>query len=184
MASIGNVSRWIPPEATYFLHYVRRGETLSGIASRYRTSVSSIARLNRLRRVNLIRPGQRLKIPGRGGSSASRPSLKLTVEGEKLVYQVKRGDNLYRIARAFNTTVQQIKRMNNLRSDVLRVGQKLAIHSGRPEGAILYTVKRGDTPFEIAKKYGMDLSYLLSLNRLGRRSKIYPGQKLWVTPKK
>ncbi len=184
MAAIGSVSRWIPPEATYFLHYVRRGETLSGIASRFRTSVSSIARLNGLRRVNLIRPGQRLKIPGRGGSSTSRPSLQLTAEGEKLVYHVKRGDNLYRIARAFNTTVQQIKRINNLRSDILQVGQKLAIHSGRPEGATLYTVKRGDTPFEIAKKYGMDLSYLLSLNRLGIRSKIYPGQKLWVIPKK
>jgi len=182
--AISNINRWIPPEATYFLHYVRRGETLSGIANRYRTSVSSIARLNGLRRVNLIRPGQRLKIPGRGGSTTSSPSLKLTAEGEKLVYYVKRGDNLYRIASAFNTTVQQIKRMNNLRSDVLRVGQKLVIHSGRPQGATLYTVKRGDTPFEIAKKYGMDLRYLLSLNRLSIRSKIYPGQKLWVIPKK
>ena len=184
LAAISTISRWVPPEATYFLHYVRRGETLSGIANRYRTSVSSIARLNGLRRVNLIRPGQRLKIPGRGSSSRSQPSLKLTAEGEKLVYQVKKGDNLYRIANAFSTTVQQIKRMNSLRSDVLRVGQKLVIHSGRPEGATLYTVKRGDTPFEIAKKYGMSLSYLLSLNRLSIRSKIYPGQKLWVTPKK
>jgi len=184
IAAINTVERWIPPEATYFLHYVRRGETLSGIASRYRTSVSSIASLNGLRRVNLIRPGQRLKIPGRGGSSTPQPSLKLTAEGEELVYHVQRGDNLYRLANAFNTTVQQIKSNNNLKNDVLRVGQKLVIHSGRPEGAILYSVEQGDTPFEIAKKYGMDLNYLLSLNRLSIRSKIYPGQKLWVTPKK
>lgn len=64
--AINALPRWVPPEATYFLHYVRPGETLSIIASRYRTSVSAIARLNGLRSVHLIRPGQRLKIPGKG----------------------------------------------------------------------------------------------------------------------
>jgi membrane-bound lytic murein transglycosylase D len=184
LAKIDSIKRWIPPEATYVIHYVRRGETLSAIANRYRTSVSAIARLNRLRRVHLIRSGQRLKVPVRGKYRASSPSLTLTAEGEKLVYVVRRGDSLYRIARAFNTTVQKIKRGNNLKSDLLRVGQKLVIRSGKPEGAVLYTVRRGDTPFEIAKKFGMNLNYLLSLNGLNIRSKIYPGQKLWVTPEK
>lgn len=151
IASLASIPRWIPPEATYVLHYVRRGETLSGIARRYRTSVSSIARLNGLRRVHLIRAGQRLKIPVRGRVYPAQKPLQLTAEGEKLVYVVRRGDSLYRIARAFNTTVQKIKNINNLKSNVLHVGQKLTIHSGKPEGAILYTVKRGDTPFEIAK---------------------------------
>lgn len=183
IASLASIPRWIPPEATYVLHYVRRGETLSGIARRYRTSVSSVARLNGLRRVHLIRAGQRLKIPVRGRVYPAQKPLQLTAEGERLVYVVRRGDSLYRIARAFNTTVQKIKNINNLKSNVLHVGQKLTIHSGKPEGAILYTVKRGDTPFEIAKKYGMSLNYLLRLNGLSIRSKIYPGQKLWVTPK-
>lgn len=182
-AAIDSVSRWIPPQATYTLHYVRRGETLSVIAQRYRTTVSAIARLNGLRGVHLIRPGQRLKIPVSGQYYASPEPLELAVEGEKLLYVVRRGDNLYRIARSFNTTVQRIKALNNLQSDLLHVGQKLVIHSGKPEGAILYSVERGDTPFEIAKKFGMDLNYFLSLNGLSVRSKIYPGQKLWVTPK-
>jgi membrane-bound lytic murein transglycosylase D len=58
--------KWIPPEAQYGWHQVRRGETLSTIAARYRTSVNAIARLNGLRSVHFIKPGQRLKIPGRG----------------------------------------------------------------------------------------------------------------------
>lgn len=66
-----NLPRWIPPEAQYTWHYVRRGETLSTIARRYRTSVGAIARLNGLRSVNYIKPGQRLKIPGRVVSSSS-----------------------------------------------------------------------------------------------------------------
>lgn len=184
LSTINSISRWIPPEATYILHYVRRGETLSRISSRYRTTVSAIARLNRLRHVHLIRPGQRLKIPSRGSYYRSQPPPQLIAEGEKLVYVVRRGDSLYRIAHAFNTTVQRIKRENNLRSDVLRIGQKLVIQSGRPKGAKMYTVKRGDTPFEIARRYGMSLNLLLELNGLSLRSKIYPGQKLWVMPAK
>jgi len=184
MASINSIPRWIPPEASYVIHYVRRGETLSGIAKRYRTSASAIARLNHLRRLHLIRAGQRLKIPTRGTYYSSRPAPQLIADGEKLVYIVRRGDSLYLIANTFNTTVQAIKKENNLKSNLLRVGQKLIIHSGKPKGATLYTVKSGDTPFEIATKFGMSLNYLLSLNGLSPRSKIYPGQKLWVVPRR
>lgn len=182
LAAVNSISRWIPPEATYVYHYVRRGETVSGIAKRYRTSVTAIAQLNRLSRNYLIRPGQRLKVPGRGRSYVSARPFQLIKDGEKLVYIVRRGDSLYRIANSFSTTVQRIKKENNLRSDNLSIGQKLVIQSGRPEGATLYTVKTGDTPFEIAKKYRMNLNTLLNLNGLHSRSKIYPGQKLWVTP--
>jgi membrane-bound lytic murein transglycosylase D len=179
-----SLSRWIPPEATYIVHYVRRGETLSGIAQRYRTSVSAIARLNRLRRVHLIRPGQRLKVPARSGSYRTASTLRTEKIGEKITYTVKRGDSLYLLARAFNTTVQRIKELNNLKSNILHVGQKLVIHSGKPEGAVIYIVRSGDSPFHIAKRFNMNLQSLLRLNGLSRRSKIYPGQELWIIPKK
>jgi membrane-bound lytic murein transglycosylase D len=181
LASLESISRYIPPEATYTNHYVRRGETVGSIARRYGTSISAIARMNRLGRNYLIRVGQRLRIPGRGIAYTSSQPRSLTKEGEKLVYSVKKGDNLYIIAKAFNTTVQEIKKQNNLQSNMLRVGQKLVIQSGTPAGAIPYTVKSGDTPYKIAKKYGMNLNYLLALNGLSTRSKIYPGQQLWVT---
>jgi len=73
-ALAASLPKWIPPEAQYTWHSVRRGETLSTIAARYHTSVSAIARLNGLRSVHFIKPGQRLKIPGRGGIAALSPT--------------------------------------------------------------------------------------------------------------
>lgn len=65
LTAFQSLPRWIPPAVNYVIHRVRRGETVSGIARRYRTSISAIARLNRLRRNYMIRPGQRLKVPTR-----------------------------------------------------------------------------------------------------------------------
>jgi membrane-bound lytic murein transglycosylase D len=183
LASLNTLPRYIPPEASYITHYVRRGETLSEIAERYRTSVRAIARLTGLRSVNFIRPGQRLKIPVRGSSRSYASPPPLIKEGEKLIYVVRRGDSLYKIAGAYNTTIQKIKEDNRLTSNILDVGQKIVIQSGKPEGAINYTVKSGDTPFEIAHQFGMNLNTFLQINGLNQRSKIYPGQELWVIPK-
>lgn len=178
---IQHLSRWIPPQASYVIHYIRRGETVSGIARRYRTSISAIARLNRMRRNYLIRPGQRLKIPLSGRKIAvPLRSYHLTKDEKNLIYMVKQGDSLHLIAAAFNTTIKKIKEQNKLESNILNVGQKLIIQAGVPDGTQVYTVKTGDTPYSIAKAYGMKLKEFLKLNRLRSRSKIYPGQKLLV----
>jgi membrane-bound lytic murein transglycosylase D len=183
-ASLASVPSWIPPEATYVIHYVRRGETVSAIADRYRTSISAIGRLNSLGRRYLIRPGQRLKVPARGGSSpAAIPRAELAKEGENLVYTVSRGDSLYLIANAYSTTISRLRSLNNLSSDTLQVGQKLIIQQGTPENSSQYVVESGDTPYEIARKFDMTLDALLAMNGLNRRSRIYPGQKLWVNSK-
>lgn len=183
LASVEALPRYVPEAASYVTHYVRRGETLSEIAERYRTNVRAIARLTGLRSVNFIRPGQRLKIPVRGGSSQYSSPPPLIKEGEKLIYVVRRGDSLYKIASAYNTSIQKIKDDNNLTNNNLDVGQKIVIQSGKPEGAVNYTVRSGDTPFEIAREYGMNLNTFLQINGLSQRSKIYPGQELWVVPK-
>jgi membrane-bound lytic murein transglycosylase D len=69
--AVNNLPKWVPPEAEYSWHYVKQGETLGMIASRYRTSVAAIARLNGLTNVRYLRIGQRLKIPGRGLAASS-----------------------------------------------------------------------------------------------------------------
>jgi len=182
LASISSVAKYVPPEATYVNYYVKRGDTVSDIADSHRTSISAIARMNNLRNY-LIRPGQKLKVPGRSYSSSTSGSRSLTQEGEKQVYVVKRGDSLWAIANSFGTTVNKLKKDNNLSSNILREGQKLTLQSARPTNSVQYTVKSGDIPANIARQHGMNLNVFLQINGLSMRSKIYPGQKLWVTPK-
>ncbi|MFC1890704.1 LysM peptidoglycan-binding domain-containing protein, partial [Thermodesulfobacteriota bacterium] len=70
-SSLDGVPKWVPPQTQYVIHRVRSGETISQIADRYRTSTKAIARLNRLRQVNRIYPGQKLKVPVRAASGIS-----------------------------------------------------------------------------------------------------------------
>jgi membrane-bound lytic murein transglycosylase D len=181
---VASLPRWIPPEATYIIHYVQRGETVGIIAQRYGTSVAAIARANGMRSVQYIWPGQRLKIPSSRRAIAAAYEPRDYSPGQKINYIVKNGDSLYQMANAYKTTVEKIKAENNLTDDTLAVGQKLVISSGMLEGTIVYKVMDGDTLFSIAKKFGMDLAVFLSLNNLSQDSKIYPGQEVKVTPVK
>ncbi len=121
LLAVNSLPRWIPPEAQYVWHYVRRGETLSTIAEHYRTSVTAIARLNGLRSVHFIKPGQRLKIPGRGVRVASAPSSAdpdpSSQLGEAVTYKVREGDTLYGIARRFAMNLDKFLRLNGLTAE-------------------------------------------------------------------
>jgi membrane-bound lytic murein transglycosylase D len=132
LQAVNNLPRWIPPEAQYVWHYVRSGETLSTIAARYRTSVTAIARLNGLRSVHFIKPGQRLKIPGRGVRVASAaPSagpIMSAQPGEAVTYKVRRGDTLYGIARRFAMSLDTFLILNGLTAEAkIYPGQEVRV---------------------------------------------------------
>jgi membrane-bound lytic murein transglycosylase D len=131
LACIASLPQYIPPDVVTDRHTVRPGDTLGAIANRYRTSVNAIKSLNGLRS-NLIRPGQVLRVPSRGGvetpAAATAPAAQ---PGETITHIVKNGDNLFQIAKTYKTTVEKIKAANGLSSDILVVGQKLVIEVGK-----------------------------------------------------
>jgi membrane-bound lytic murein transglycosylase D len=174
-AKIASLPEWKPPQTEYRTHRVRRGETLSVIAQRYRTSVSRIMRSNRIRSRHRIYPGQRLRIPVRGGS-VSREPVRL-VDG---LHTVRRGESLYTIARRYRTTVARLRKENDLSSDVIQPGQRLRTHPGSRSGMRQYQVRSGDTLGAIAEAHRVGLSKLLAVNGLSRRATIYPGQVLVI----
>ena len=176
--SIESVAVWSPPTPQYVTHRVRRGETLGGIASRYSTSVSAIMRVNRIRSAHRIWPGQRLKIPARGGSRTA-PSTG-TFDAAEGTHTVRRGESLYSIASRYNSTVARLKKDNKLKSNLIKPGQKLVVKPGSRGNLRRHKVQKGDTLGKIAQAHGVSLSSLLRSNGLGSRSKIFPRQVLVI----
>lgn len=105
---------------------------------------------------------------------------------DNTTYKVKKGDSLYRIAKKFNTTVQGIKRLNNLKSDDLHIGQILMIPNNEneihsPVYAVEYIVEEGDDLYSIADRFNTTVDRIRQLNKL-KSTDLYPGQKIMLDP--
>lgn len=148
----------IPPSPdTGFTEYVvRAGDTLWLLAQRYNTTVDAIKSLNGLTG-NDLRIGQVLKIPTKG-----------TPDGSYFEYVVRSGDTLWLLAQRYNTTVDAIQNLNGLSGSALSVGQILRIPSSgaAPAPNFEYTVRPGDTLWDLAQRYGTTVSAIKSLNNL------------------
>jgi lipoprotein-anchoring transpeptidase ErfK/SrfK len=118
-----------PPaaHAAQTVYVVRRGDTLGSIAARYGTTAWAIANANGIRNVNYIWAGQRLVIPGSGGSSGGGSS-------SGGVHVVQRGETLASIARRYGTSISALAAANGIRNpNLIYVGQRLSI-SGKSSG--------------------------------------------------
>ena len=191
VANLDEIPAYTPPAASprtkYRYHRVRKGETISTIARRYRSSIKAIARANRLNKRYTIRAGQTLKIPTKyyAESSPDESSPRRRVSsGKTVAHTVRAGDSLWVLARKYGTTTNTIRRLNGLSNSNLYIGQKLKISSSdsatESSGTRKYRVRSGDSPFSIAKKHNMSLERFLKLNSLTSHSKIYPGQTYYV----
>src|SRR5699024_5540475 len=101
---------------------VKAGDTLSGIASKHKISLSNLMKWNDLD-TTLIFPGNVLTVSKNGGSSSSNGG---SSSGSSSSYTVKSGDTLSHIAVRNKVSVANLKKWNNLNSDLIRVGQKLS----------------------------------------------------------
>ena len=142
------------PESTYI---VKKGDSLYSIANKYNTTVEELKRINNLTS-NILSIGQILKLPSDKASDVEN-------EENTISYTVQKGDSLYSIARKYDTTIDRIKDLNNLTTNLLSIGQVLLIPTDT-NLETTYTVKKGDSLYSIAKKYNTTVDRLKQLNNL------------------
>lgn len=169
---------------------VRRGDSLWHIAQAYNLNHRQIMRWNGLRS-SRIQPGQKLVLYVPQAKAAAKvPDSSPTPAraGTRLVYVVKRGDTLWDIARAYGVSHHDIKRWNGKRSSRLSVGQRLVImapgrgdssSSGGASQKVVYLVRRGDTLWDISRRFNVTTRQLKRWNNL-TNSYITPGDRLTV----
>ncbi len=133
------------------LHRVQRGETISGIATRYRVSQSALVEINNLRSRNFIREGQVLRLPGSNGARpitlAQRDGLP---SGDGDTYIVRAGDSIDRIARMYGVSAADLLARNAIAdSDRIYIGQELIV-GGAVEAALPEPTEPAPEPATVA----------------------------------
>jgi cell wall-associated NlpC family hydrolase len=169
-------------------HTIKKGDTCYRIAKLYNISTDKLIGYNNLK-PSRLKPGSIIVIPEDRKRPAtkklshkkkSNPSHK-TLAGDDLdVHIIKKGDTLSSLARTYSISVKELKILNNLRSNKIKIGQPLIIRVGDMQK---YTVKKGDTLSHIAKKYHVTIDELRSINNLTTDT-IRPRQTIVVHQKR
>ena len=179
-------------------HTVKSGDTLSGIAWKYGVTVAQLKQWNNLKS-DIIYVGQTLIV--KGGSSNNQtekpttPTKPTTPNTNSQKHTVKSGDTLSGIAWKYGVTVAQLKQWNNLKSDIIYVGQTLVVKGGTTNGSssnqsqgsqnnnsstTTHTVRRGDTLYGVSLRYGVSVNEIKQKNNL-TSDMIYIGQTLSIS---
>lgn len=148
---------------TQTTYVVQKGDTLYSIALKYGTTPNVIIRKNNLKN-NTLTVGQTLTIPSDVESTGDYSDM-----SNFNTYVVQRGDSLYSIANAYNVSVNDLRNINNLTSDILSLGQVLIIPGNlnrNSNTSNLYVVKRGDSLWSIANKFNVSINKIRMLNNL------------------
>jgi LysM repeat protein len=187
-------------------HTVVRGDSLWTVAKRYNLTVAEVAAANQLSQTASLKIGQKLMISAAKpvAAAAGGVTTAAAASDDATVHVVKGGDTLGTIARQHGTTIATLKRLNNLKSDIVRVGQRLVVPepgaalpeagAARPaapaaaipnaNGALVHIVKSGESLDSIRKRYGISVGALATANNIADPSKIRPGQELVIPGKR
>ena len=177
----------LPP----FIEYtVVRGDSLWGISTKYNVTIAEIESANPGLEASNLQIGKKLRIPRKASAPVVRSSSSVDTapKVKGVSYTVKSGDSLSRIAANQGTTVSALKAANGLRSDIIRVGQKLTIPNAvkNPQLASQQwtgrkvVIKPGDTLGKIAALYDADVSEIIRINKISDARLIRIGQTILI----
>lgn len=170
-------------------HYrVVRGDTLSALSRRFNVPLDVFMSTNGLATSDIV-VGQSLLVPNSGVSTAHLAPQPGT---QQVLHTIRSGEALWRIARHYGVTPQQILRWNGMGADEgLRAGERLSIWTRRGAATVAdadqpaagprkvgYTVKRGDSLYGIATRFKVEIDDIVRWNGAARGRHLYPGQKL------
>ena len=159
--------KYVPVSGSNY-YVVKKGDSLWSIARANGLTVDELKALNNLSS-NVLHVGDTLLI-----SSADSTDD----DGNDTYYVVKSGDTLWSIARKYNLSVNELKALNNLSSNVLSVGQRLIVGKGPSND---YVVSAGDTLWAIARKFNVSVDEIKSLNNLSSNN-LSIGMTLKIPP--
>ncbi len=176
----------LPPQQRTTVHryQIKRGDTLGDIAKRHGTSVTQLKKANNMRSTR-VRVGGTLTIPtGPAGkmmaATAPKPTAKRSTT-RSTKHRVRPGDTLWGIARTHKVSHRRLAAWNGLSvKDTLKPGQLLRLtanSNGRANRSLSYRVRRGDSLYMIAKRFGVSVKKLRRWNRISGRH-LQPGQVL------
>lgn len=169
-----------PPCPDGRFYTVRAGDTMFEIARRFNIQLGTLIAANpQVPDPNMIFPGQVLCIPGAEPQPVECPN--------GFIHIVRPGESLFSIATRYGTTLEAIRAANPqiVNPDLIFPGQPVCVPVPRPPvtcpQGTLYTVRAGDTMFDIATRFGVTLQALIAANpQVADPSRIFPGQVLCI----
>ena len=170
-ANIGR-SQGTPP-----VHTVRRGESLSAVARRYRVAVADLKRWNGLRG-DLIRPGDKLRLEIQGSGTPPPARSRLSTRGT--VHRVQPGETLWGLSRRYRIDLDDLIAWNGLTDSTIRPGRDLVVGPPENGGFDLYTVLSGDTLHSIARRFGTNARVIARDNNMSQSTTLLTGMTLRV----
>lgn len=139
------------------IYIVKENDNLYDIAKNNNTTVGILKALNNLES-NILQINQVLKLPTSLVEDANT--------SDYIIYTIKKGDNLYNIAKNYNITLEELINFNEQGTTFLKIGEQLLIPKKNNSDDITYIVKPGDTLYNIAKRFNVSVDSLKEKNNL------------------